>query len=139
MTALDTDLFSDLLYGRPSVASRAGGVGLHNIAVPIGAGEEVLKDWTASISRPREGVGRADVTIAYAELQRAIIAIADFVVLPYNPAVQVKFLEWRADGIRIGTRDLRIVATCVAHDIELATRNRRDFDKVPGLKLSVWN
>ena len=139
MTAFDTDVFSDLLFGRPSVAARADEVGLYNIAVPVGTVEEVLEGWMAAINRSRERVGRNDVTTAYGELQRTITATADFVVLPYTPAAQAKFLEWRADDIRIGTRDFRTAATCVAHGVELVTRNRRDFDQVPGLNLTVWN
>jgi predicted nucleic acid-binding protein len=33
---------------------------------------------------------------------------------------------------------LRIAAICVAHSATLISRNRRDFDQVPGLMVEYW-
>lgn len=40
-----------------------------------------------------------------------------------------------AKGEKIGSEDLWIAATAVAHDLELVTRNTRGFSRVPGLRL----
>ena len=47
-------------------------------------------------------------------------------------------LTLRAQGIRIGTLDLRIVATALVHDLTLVTRNTKDFARVPGARLEDW-
>jgi tRNA(fMet)-specific endonuclease VapC len=42
-----------------------------------------------------------------------------------------------ADGQMIGAHDLWIGATAVAHGMALVTTNRRDFERVPGLRAIV--
>ena len=66
-------------------------------------------------------------------------ALAAVRVLSYtNPAD--KLVEaFKRSKIRVGTRDLRIAATCIVHGATLVTRNARDFTLVPGLLLEVWN
>ena len=41
-------------------------------------------------------------------------------------------------GTPIGANDLLIASTALQHDITLATRNRREFASVPGLRWEEW-
>jgi tRNA(fMet)-specific endonuclease VapC len=41
-------------------------------------------------------------------------------------------------GTPIGANDLIIASTALAHDCLVVTRNRREFERVVGLKVEVW-
>ncbi|HEV8037442.1 MAG TPA: type II toxin-antitoxin system VapC family toxin [Bryobacteraceae bacterium] len=43
-----------------------------------------------------------------------------------------------AKGVSIGSHDLMIAATALANGLALATRDKRSFLKVPGLKVLHW-
>ncbi len=43
-----------------------------------------------------------------------------------------------AGGRTIGTRDALIAGTCLRRSLPLATRNRRDFERIEGLQLVSW-
>ncbi len=45
----------------------------------------------------------------------------------------------RQQKIRIGTLDLRIASIVLATDGILVTRNFRDFERVPNLKIENWS
>ena len=46
--------------------------------------------------------------------------------------------ELAAKGISIGAYDLMIGATAIANGLQLLTRDRRSFPKIPGLKVLLW-
>jgi predicted nucleic acid-binding protein len=46
--------------------------------------------------------------------------------------------ELAAAGTPIGAHDLWIAATAVSHGLALATANRPEFDRVPGLVVEDW-
>ena len=42
------------------------------------------------------------------------------------------------EGTPIGANDLLIASTALAHELTVATRNRREFARVPGLHWEEW-
>jgi predicted nucleic acid-binding protein len=65
--------------------------------------------------------------------------IAPFPVLPATNEVcwhyGVTYRYLRTNGLLIGTNDLWVAATALAFDRPLVTRNTREFQRVPGLRL----
>jgi tRNA(fMet)-specific endonuclease VapC len=58
--------------------------------------------------------------------------------LPTARAHAQLWADLASRGAMIGTHDLWIAAACVAHGLSLATRNAREFERVPGLTTEVW-
>ena len=50
-----------------------------------------------------------------------------------------EFERLRHEGIRIGTQDLRIASIALNRDAILITRNARDFNLVPTLRILDWS
>ena len=60
-------------------------------------------------------------------------------VVAFDLACEQKFQELRAQGIRVGSQDLKIASTALANDLVLVTRNTRDFKKIPRLSVEDWS
>lgn len=79
------------------------------------------------------------------ELQRGYDAFltilkcyAKMTTLTYDEPAHREFERLRRAKVRIGTMDLRIASTAVSRGLTLITRNMRDFERVPDLKLENW-
>lgn len=97
--------------------------------------EEGMRGWLAQISRVRD-VHRQ--VAPYAKLQRQVEALAHWLILPWNADSAELFVEFRRQGLRLGTLDLKIACIVLAHDATLLTRNEADFTQVPGLRVENW-
>ena len=65
--------------------------------------------------------------------------LSHFDPIPITETVaRVHALAWaelERRGQRTGERDLWIAATALTHDLAVATRNPRDFERIPGLRV----
>ena len=59
-------------------------------------------------------------------------------VLQHSAIAEAQFQAWRSQKVRVATHDLRIAAICVAEGAKLVSRNRRDFEAIPGLHVEFW-
>jgi tRNA(fMet)-specific endonuclease VapC len=139
MIAFDADVLTEILAGDAVLAARAAITPLHEQAVPIIVIEELLRGRLNSIRQAEAGKSKLTVSRAYELFQQNLDAFRQVIALPYSTAADEVYQRWRGQKIRGGTHDLRIGAICVAHTATLVTRNRRDFDGLPGLSLEVWS
>ena len=138
MIVFDTDVLTDILRGVPDVVERAMLVPPENQAVPIVGAEEVLRGRLNAIRQAEAGKLKISIARAYDLLRSSLSDFRNVMILPYTDHAELLFQKWRRQKIRVATHDLRIAAICVDHKAKLASRNRRDFDLVPGLEVEYW-
>lgn len=139
MTALDTDVLTELFAGNAAYNQRLAAIAADNRRLPIVVAAEVARGWLAAARQAEAGKGKMSLEFVFERLQQSFVGIAAFTLLPYTNAADALFQQWRRAKIRVGTNDLRIAAICIVHGATLATRNARDYAQVPGLTFDVWN
>ena len=138
MIVFDTDVLTAILLGNPALVERAAAIAVREQAVPVIVIEEIMRG-RLNVIRQAEA-GRANVSIprAYKLFEETFTDFRSIQVLSYTSQADALYQRWRQQGIRIATHDLRIAATCVAHAAILISRNRIDFEQVPGLQVEFW-
>ena len=102
---------------------------------------EILRGYFAvlNVEQDKGQKGKANNTVrAYASLRVALDYISGVLVLPYNERAEAIFQSYPADIKRGKGNDCRIAATAAAHDMPVVTRNRHDFEKIPGARITEW-
>lgn len=139
MYLLDTDHVS-LLHraGQEGEAIRQRLVGIDPfmIALCIISYEEQVRGWMAEIARARM-IDRQQPL--YAELMRMLQLYCASPVLPFDSRCVTVYQDLWLRRLRIGTMDLKIAAIALSNDATLLTRNSRDFNRIPELKLEDWS
>jgi tRNA(fMet)-specific endonuclease VapC len=133
---LDTDHVSLQERGDPHVRRRLESIPADEIAVSVVTVEEMIRGRLAILSRRPAGKARVH---AYQKLLETVAFFNAVPVVPFDLACERKFQELRARKLQVGSQDLRIAATALVHDLTVVTRNRRDFARVPGLRLEDWS
>ena len=75
---------------------------------------------------------------AYVLFEQTLADLREVKVLSFSERAEALLNEWRKMKIRGSTHDLRIAASCVVGSVKLVTRNRRDFQNIPGLSVEFW-
>ncbi len=97
--------------------------------------EEQCRGWLAYIKRAGSLEQEID---AYERLANHLKFFLNVTVLDYDRPAAKRFRELKKSRVSIGPMDLRIAAIVMAQDATLLSRNLKDFEKVPGLKVEDW-
>lgn len=138
MTAFDTDVISEVSFGNVAFVARARTIPVNDQALPVPVVEELVRGRLNQIRQAESGQRHVDLVRAYELFERLLHDIKPFRLLPFDLAAETVFSRIRRQKIRIGTLDLRIAATCLAQGAKLVTRNRSDFQRIPGLDVEFW-
>jgi tRNA(fMet)-specific endonuclease VapC len=137
MILLDTDHVSVLKMPssarRDRVVARLALAVNEVVGVPVIVTEETMRGWLSSLAKERHA--RRQV-YAYRELADMFRFFARFPVVAFDEAAVTIFEGF--GRIRIGTGDKKIAAIALANDALLLTANRRDFERIPGLRFENW-
>ncbi|MBC8143175.1 MAG: type II toxin-antitoxin system VapC family toxin [Armatimonadetes bacterium] len=74
----------------------------------------------------------------YADLHDSLRFFTHIAVWEYTLKAATIFEAFRKNRIKGGTNDLRIAAIALANNATVVTSNRRDFERVPGLRVEDW-
>src|SRR5207253_5338782 len=129
---------TEILTGNPAYAERIENVPLEDQSASVVAIEEILRGRLNVIRQAQAGKARVSIDDAYRFFEETLDAIRELRFLSFTPKAEALFREWRRQKIRGSTHDLRVAASCVAHSAILVTRNRRDFEHIPGLSVEFW-
>ena len=136
MILLDTDHLTLLLSGR---GDRFGHLVAHlatadeSFGTTIVSVEEQMRGWLAAIAKERKPERQV---LAYRELAAMFDRYAGFPIAPFDSAAATLFASF--GSIKIGALDRKIAAIAITQNALLLTANRRDFEKVPGLRFENW-
>jgi tRNA(fMet)-specific endonuclease VapC len=133
---LDTDHVTLDQHGQPAVRSRVQTAGPAQVFISIITVEEQMRGWLAAIRTATSSKARVN---AYQRLRMAVEYIASFSILDFTMPMDTLVTDFRKQGIRIGTQDLRIATVALVNRATLVTRNSTDFRQVPGLIIEDWS
>jgi tRNA(fMet)-specific endonuclease VapC len=137
MLVLDTDHLVELDRGSSQGAAlqrKLEDAG-DEVATTIISAEEQFRGWLAQIHRQRDP---HEQIATYQRLQRRIAFFAAWHVLPWDTDAADILQGLRRQRVRIGTMDLKIASIVLAHDATLLSRNLRDFQQIPNLRVEDW-
>lgn len=138
MIVLDTDHVGELPKGTSSAAqvfrdrlAESGDV----VATTIISAEEQMRGWLALIHRERDPHRQIQW---YARLQKLFDFFAVWTVLPWDADAVEVFEQLQRTRLRLGTMDLKIASIALSANAVLLSRNLRDFQAVPALRVEDW-
>jgi tRNA(fMet)-specific endonuclease VapC len=133
---LDTDHISLLQRGHAQVRQKIAGIDIANRAVTIISATEQIQGRMAVIRRVKD---EFVASRSFFRLQETLNFYAPLQVLAYSEEAAQIFQSLRQQKIRIGTQDLRIASIALSFNAIVATRNSKDFAKVPNLIIEDWS
>jgi tRNA(fMet)-specific endonuclease VapC len=133
---LDTDTLSNYYRGHPNVVRAVDERPASEIAISVITVDEQLSGWYALTRQVRKPV---EIARAYAMLGEAVVQLAEWRILPYTEPAIERATAFNKQRLNVRKMDLRIAAITLENDATVVTCNRRDFERVPGLRVEDWS
>ena len=128
---LDTDHISLWQRQYKPLLTKLDRIGVENIAITVITVEEQFRGRLDMVRRANSDISRIS---AYGWVRETTLFLGQFSqVLAWGSEAERIYGELKQRRIRIGAQDLRIAAIVLASDGTVVTRNRRDFEQVPGV------
>jgi tRNA(fMet)-specific endonuclease VapC len=134
---LDTDHISLFQRGNSTVVRKVQWIAHQEIGVTVISYEEQIRGWLKIISRSSSDYEQ--LAFGYGKLNETRDFYSTKTVLDFNTAAVNQFQQLLRQKIRVGTQDLRIASIALAVGGTVVTRNQRDFQRIPDLKIVDWS
>lgn len=137
MYLLDTDTLTYLYAGQAQVVNRLQQAGTPNVGTTIITKIEVLRGRMDAVTKAADA---GKLLHAQRLLIRSEQFIEAMVIVPLDQPAATIFERLTKAPIlhKIGRADLLIASIALSNRATLVTRNRRHFEKVPGLTVVNW-
>lgn len=132
----DTDHLTLYSHRHPQLMPRMAVQPPDAVGVSAVAAEESMRGRLAALSQARTGFMRI---LQYRHLLESLDLLSQYLLVPYDQVSENHFQQLRSLRLKVGTQDLKIAAVALANNVVLLTRNRRDFGRVPGLRIDDWS
>ncbi len=133
---LDTDTLQLYQDEHPTVVARVRAVAPSQRAATVVTVEEQLSGWYTQL---RQAKTPEKLAWAYWRLAATVRFLARVAIVDFDePAIQ-RCEQLKKLKLKVRKMDLRIAATVLERDAILVTRNRHDFQQVPGLQIEDWS
>ncbi|MDJ1171891.1 type II toxin-antitoxin system VapC family toxin [Roseofilum sp. BLCC_M154] len=133
---LDSDHLSLYQRGHQALGYQLLVIRPEQIAITVISVEELIRGRLAQIRKANQPQERI---YSYYWFNKTIDFLQNFRVLDYDAQAEDCFQSLLAQKIRVGTQDLKIAAIALSQRARLITRNRKDFERIPGLALEDWS
>jgi tRNA(fMet)-specific endonuclease VapC len=132
----DTDHLTLYYHGDPIVVQRVDARPPTELAISVLTVDEQLTGWYTLTQQARR---LEEIARAYAHLGEAVARLSRWRILPYTESAIARVARLKALRLNVRLMDLRIAAVALGHQAAVVTRNRRDFGRVPGLRVEDWS
>ena len=136
---LDTDHVSLVLRGHPKVVAHLEQAFVHTSTTIITI-QEIFNGWVGELNQPK--AKPKAILDHYHHLYLAMALLKRLPILEFDASAfdQYEDLLMQNPNLRKKRlqKDLRIAAIALSLNATVVTRNRRDFEQVPGLKIEDW-
>jgi len=132
----DTDHLTLLEHGHPLLKQRLLQQPTGAVGFTVVTAAESLRGRLAAIGRARDSATRL---AGWGYFLDSLHIFQQFPLVPFDQAAENRFQQLLSLRLRIGTQDTMIAAVALVNQLIVLTRNRRDFGRVPGLRIDDWS
>lgn len=132
---LDTDILSLYQEGHAGVRKHVSQHWPHELSTTIISVEEQLSSWYTLRRRVR---GRDQVARVYERFARNVRMLARLQILSLSAEAIDHYEVLHRSKLGVQRNDLRIAAIAIDYSAIVVTRNRTDFERIPGLQVENW-
>jgi len=133
---LDTDMLQLFQDDNPRVVAHVRATKRESITISVVTVEEQLSGWYTQL---RQAKDHNRLAWAYRRLAATIRFLSQIQIVDFDEPAIRRCEQLKKLKLKVRKMDLRIAATVLERDAILVTRNVRDFQQVPGLKIEDWS